>query len=208
VDRHDPPPHLALHRVFLLFRYWNLLYPSSNHYEKLVSFFQTDTDGRVLRFDSFSKIFAVGLRVGWVSGPPRLVEAISYDLEAGAQHASAAAQLELISTLELWGDAGFRAHVLKTQTFYEHRCKVFMAAFEKHLSPLGITMGQPDAGMFAWLNLSKVTQNDTSELVKRLAEDHKVLFVPGIAFSALQKPSRFIRAAFSTRPFPGGFTTT
>ena len=33
------------------------------------SLLRIDTDGRVLRFDSFSKILSAGLRVGFVTGP-------------------------------------------------------------------------------------------------------------------------------------------
>lgn len=186
--------------------YWNLLYPSSEHYGKLVSFFKMDTDNRVIRFDSFSKIFAVGLRVGWVSGPSRLVEAISYDIEAGAQHASAAAQLELISALDSWGEAGFAAHIAHTQSFYETRCATFMKLVAKHLSPLGVTAATPDAGMFAWFNLGALGIKDTSDLVKNLAEKHGVLFVPGAAFSPEPRPSHFVRAAFSTHIPASSFT--
>ena len=32
------------------------------------SFFSMDTDGRVLRFDSFSKVLSSGIRLGWVTG--------------------------------------------------------------------------------------------------------------------------------------------
>lgn len=32
------------------------------------SYFSLDTDGRVLRFDSLSKIISAGFRLGWVSG--------------------------------------------------------------------------------------------------------------------------------------------
>jgi len=35
-----------------------------------------DVDGRVLRFDSFSKILSSGIRIGWVSGPKPLVNRI------------------------------------------------------------------------------------------------------------------------------------
>ena len=35
-----------------------------------------DVDGRVLRFDSFSKLLSSGLRVGFVTGPPALIERI------------------------------------------------------------------------------------------------------------------------------------
>jgi kynurenine/2-aminoadipate aminotransferase len=37
-----------------------------------------DTDGRVLRFDSFSKILSAGLRIGLVSGHPEFIERIEY----------------------------------------------------------------------------------------------------------------------------------
>jgi len=35
-----------------------------------------DVDGRVLRFDSFSKILSSGIRIGWASGPKPLVKPI------------------------------------------------------------------------------------------------------------------------------------
>lgn len=40
------------------------------------TFFSIDTDGRVLRIDSFSKFVAPGVRLGFVSGPQALVEKI------------------------------------------------------------------------------------------------------------------------------------
>lgn len=43
---------------------------------RVPSYFSLDTDGRVLRFDSMSKILSSGLRIGWVTGPPALVERI------------------------------------------------------------------------------------------------------------------------------------
>ena len=38
------------------------------------SFFSLDTEGRVLRFDSFSKILSSGIRLGFVTGPKPLIE--------------------------------------------------------------------------------------------------------------------------------------
>jgi len=35
-----------------------------------------DIDGRVLRFDSFSKVISAGMRLGWVSGPRYLINRI------------------------------------------------------------------------------------------------------------------------------------
>ena len=43
---------------------------------KAPSLFSMDEDGRVLRFDSFSKIVSSGLRLGFVTGPKPLVDQI------------------------------------------------------------------------------------------------------------------------------------
>jgi aromatic amino acid aminotransferase I len=33
-----------------------------------------DTDGRVIRFDSLSKVISPGMRVGWVSAPQDFID--------------------------------------------------------------------------------------------------------------------------------------
>ena len=38
------------------------------------SFFSLDTEGRVIRFDSFSKILSSGIRLGFVTGPKPLIK--------------------------------------------------------------------------------------------------------------------------------------
>jgi DNA-binding transcriptional MocR family regulator len=51
--------------------YWYLQFEGKDD-----SYFSMDKDGRVLRFDSFSKILSAGARIGWVSGPKELVDRI------------------------------------------------------------------------------------------------------------------------------------
>lgn len=38
------------------------------------SFISLDTEGRVIRLDSFSKVLAPGLRLGWIVGQEKLLE--------------------------------------------------------------------------------------------------------------------------------------
>lgn len=38
--------------------------------------------GRVLRFDSFSKVLSAGFRIGWLTGPERLLTAIERHVRA------------------------------------------------------------------------------------------------------------------------------
>ena len=51
-----------------------------------------DVDGRVLRFDSFSKLLSSGLRVGFVTGPPALIERIELHQQASILHSSGPSQ--------------------------------------------------------------------------------------------------------------------
>ena len=45
------------------------------------SFLSLDTEGRVLRFDSFSKVLSSGIRLGFVTGPPPLIERINLHMQ-------------------------------------------------------------------------------------------------------------------------------
>ena len=57
------------------------------------SFLSLDTEGRVLRFDSFSKVLSSGLRLGFISGPPQLVERIVLHMQCSVLHASSMSQI-------------------------------------------------------------------------------------------------------------------
>lgn len=52
------------------------------------SFVSIDTDGRVLRLDTFSKTVAPGCRLGWITGQPALIERILRITETSTQQPS------------------------------------------------------------------------------------------------------------------------
>ena len=62
--------------------------------ERSPSFLSLDTDGRVLRFDSFSKMMSSGIRLGWVTGPKELVDKVVLHLQVSALHASSLSQVK------------------------------------------------------------------------------------------------------------------
>lgn len=51
---------------------------------KFESYFSLDVDGRVLRFDSMSKVLSAGIRIGWATGPKELLERIILHGQVGA----------------------------------------------------------------------------------------------------------------------------
>lgn len=51
------------------------------------SYLSIDTDSRVVRLDSWSKVLAPGLRLGWVSAHPEIVDLMALALHASPERA-------------------------------------------------------------------------------------------------------------------------
>jgi kynurenine/2-aminoadipate aminotransferase len=163
--------------------------------ENVKSLFSMDTDGRVVRFDSLSKVVSSGLRIGYATGPSPLIYQLELVQQASSLHTSGIAQAIVLQLLESLGPDGWKQHVSTVQDFYSQRRDVFIQACEAHLAGLA-EWHAPKAGMFVWLKLIGI--DDSSILVKTKCAEAKVLAIPGEACTVDGKPSPFIRCAFST----------
>lgn len=164
--------------------------------KRLPSLLSMDTDARVLRFDSFSKVLSAGIRVGTVTGPSPLIDRLCLHTQAVNLHPSGLSQIAVYKLFEHWGDDGFEAHIASIQAFYRGQRDAFLAAAEKHLTGLA-EWTEPSAGMFVWLNLIGV--DDSFKLISEKAIEAKVILLPGSAFlSDAGATSTYVRAAYST----------
>ncbi len=169
--------------------------------QRTPSFLSMDVDGRVLRFDSFSKLLSSGLRVGFVSGPPALIERIELHQQASVLHSSGVSQALVAGLFDQWAaanggsiHAGFSLHCEGIVDYYRERRDFFLASADKHL--LGLCdWSVPSAGMFVWM---KLPVEDADAFIKSKARKAKVLLVPGQSFDPHDRPSPYARAAFST----------
>jgi len=160
------------------------------------SLLSLDTDGRVLRFDSLSKIISAGMRLGFATGPKGIMERIEMHLQASSLHASALTQAVVKKLLDYWGGIdGFRKHSREVALFYRSQRDEFLCAADKHLTGLA-EWNVPNAGMFVWIRVFGV--DDTEQLIKEQAVNAKVLLVPGTAFMPHGAKSPHVRASFST----------
>jgi kynurenine/2-aminoadipate aminotransferase len=180
---------------------------SSSTGTPLPSFLSMDSDGRVLRFDSFSKVVCSGLRVGIVSGPAALVEKLQLHQQCSAMQVSGIAQATLMSILRKWGDEGWERQVSRVQDHYGSQRDIALDAADRYLRQPGLAdFWVPSAGMFLWMRVSDACGvRDTNGLVKEKAVDAKVLLVPGQSFTpASYLPGRspaqspYVRASYST----------
>ncbi|KAG0232797.1 hypothetical protein BGW41_001731 [Actinomortierella wolfii] len=163
--------------------------------ERTPSYLSMDVDGRVLRFDSMSKILSSGLRIGWCTGPAELVHVLNLVTMTSNLQPSSVSQAIAYTLLAEWGHQRFLEHTRSVARFYQERCQLFCKYARKHLDGLAEWV-EPDAGMFIWFSLKGIP--DSFDLVLNKAAERKVLLVPGIEFFANPKgPSNYVRASFS-----------
>jgi kynurenine/2-aminoadipate aminotransferase len=150
--------------------------------ERVGSYFSIDVDGRVLRFDSFSKILSSGMRVGFASGPKELINRLVLHSQASNLHPSGISQIIVLSILRKWGIQGFLDHVEFVSSFYKKRRDSFISFCDKYL--LGMAKWNvPSGGMFLWFDLSPSGITNSKGLIKEKAVHEKVLMLPGEEFS-------------------------
>ncbi|KAH9153577.1 hypothetical protein AeRB84_004196 [Aphanomyces euteiches] len=159
------------------------------------SLLHLDVDGRVLRFDSYSKILSSGLRLGTVYGPKELVERMNLHTQSANLHSSGLSQAVVLELFKQWGEKGWNDHVSSVCEFYRRQRDAFLVALEKHLTGLA-TWEVPDAGMFVWIKLLGV--EDSKSLIEQKAVASKVLLVPGQVFLPDNQKTSYVRAAYST----------
>jgi len=173
--------------------------------ERTPSFLSMDVDGRVLRFDSFSKVLSSGIRLGFVTGPKPLVDRVMLHVQVSVLHATSLSQFVVLELLKQWGQEGFFKHVGRIEDFYRERRDAMVAAAEKHLTGL-CDWSVPGGGMFLWIKVRNT--EDTWDLIMDKATQEQVMAIPGKAFQAVGDKSPYIRASFSiTEPkdFDKGF---
>ena len=153
-----------------------------------------DRDGRVIRLDSFSKIFAPGLRVGYASGDPQIMHHFLLYKQSANLHTSSLTQHILAAYLEDTTPAGFRAAIKENCRLYrENRDEMVAAARE--LLPAAVRFNVPQEGLFIWFELPQSC--DAASMVAEHSRALKILLVPGSAFSSSGGCHHCMRASFS-----------
>lgn len=127
--------------------------PPSTHEEFIKSlvpsFLSMDTDGRVVRLESFSKVISPGSRVGWIVASEEIIERFTRTFEVSSQNPSGISQLALFKLLdEHWGHAGYLDWLINLRMSYTARRDSLVHACERHLPREIVHWEAPAAGMF------------------------------------------------------------
>jgi DNA-binding transcriptional MocR family regulator len=156
-------------------------------------------------------VLSAGVRVGFVTGPPALIDRVNMLHQCTVLHPSGLSQAVVAKLLALWrvgeGDAGgvgaaMEDHLAAITGFYGRQCDALVAAAERHLRAADgrmlVEFARPSAGMFLWMSMAPAGVTDSAALISTRAVAAGVLLVPGSAFYHDGRASPFARASFST----------
>ncbi|PIL24415.1 hypothetical protein GSI_14169 [Ganoderma sinense ZZ0214-1] len=125
------------------------------------SFLSLDTDGRVVRVDSFSKIMAPGMRLGWVTSSAAFHDALVAYTDSSTMHPHGFGQMLIAEMLAPgagatggWQLAGFDRWVRSLRAEYHRRRAHFLSLFAREVAPSALASAScPEAGMFVWVRV-------------------------------------------------------
>lgn len=136
---------------------------------------QPDFADITLYFGSFSKMFAPGLRLGWVLAPEALRGYITNASETAQLNPSVLSQLIMSAYLD---DPSWKSTLAKYQGLYKEKFDALVSALATQM-PEGTTWNEPSGGFYVWVTLPEGL--DANALVGRCIERGAV-YVPGVAF--------------------------
>ena len=144
-----------------LARQWGFLIIEDNVYEPLrydgvaiPNMFSLDDTGLVIKLDSFSKVVAPGLRLGWVTAEPEIIRALSSvrgDLGVGQWVARTMTHYLVDGLLE--------PHVVALNERYRAKREVAERALHEHCDPF-VRWRTPEGGFFLWVGIDDAIDAD------------------------------------------------
>ncbi|MBT2654514.1 PLP-dependent aminotransferase family protein [Bacillus sp. ISL-18] len=152
-----------------------------------------DTEGRVIYISTFSKIFAPGLRLGWICADESFVEKYVAFKQTADLHTDSFAQRITAKYLELYN---IEEHIHKIKAVYKERCTAMLSCI-KEFFPKNINYSLPEGGLFIWIELPESV--DSGELFVKCLENN-VAFVPGAPFFPNGTKKNTLRLNYSNMP--------
>ncbi|WP_411681427.1 PLP-dependent aminotransferase family protein [Clostridium thailandense] len=152
-----------------------------------------DKEGRVIYLSTFSKIFAPGLRIGWICADNSFIEKYVPFKQSMDLHTNIFAQIMTARYMEMFD---IEAHISEIRETYKHRRELMIKCIKEEF-PESTKYTLPDGGLFIWVELPK--NIDTNEVFK-LAIENNVAFVSGESFFPNGNNKNSFRLNYSNMP--------
>jgi 2-aminoadipate transaminase len=160
--------------------------------EAIPSLLSLDTEGWVLKVDTFSKLLAPAFRIGWVTGHEDVIGALSAvrgDLGVSQWMARVLAGFMEEDRLE--------PHIAAVNRIYGEKLRTAVSALQSHCAQYA-RWSVPDGGYFLWLELDDAV--DVKRVMKRAIADGVVCRPGERFFGDAEDGRKFLRMAFAMVP--------
>jgi 2-aminoadipate transaminase len=151
-----------------------------------------DAQNLVIHLTSFSKVLAPGLRLGWLSAAPSIVEQIAILKQRLDPHTQNLVQFAMARLIR---EGSFDAHLKTLRAEHARRAQAMIASIQRHMTPGHLRFTRPLGGLYLWCRLP-AAMNARALLDRSLAAG--VAFVPGYAFYPDAAGDSELRLCFSS----------
>ncbi|NYT01475.1 MAG: PLP-dependent aminotransferase family protein [Methanosarcinales archaeon] len=147
-------------------------------------------EDRAILLGSFSKVMSPGMRLGWISACPEVMEKLVIAKQASDLHTNYLSQRIAHQYLV---DNDVNRHIELIRAEYGRQRETMVRMIEETFPP-GVRYTRPEGGMFLWITLPE--KLSSLELFNRAIKNN-VAFVPGQAFYANGGGENTMRLNFS-----------
>ncbi|CAN5803011.1 PLP-dependent aminotransferase family protein [soil metagenome] len=145
---------------------------------------------RVVYLGTFSKIFAPGVRLGWVHAQPGILHKINIGKQGADLCSSNLAQMMITAYFQ---QSDWRSYVKRLTNIYRERRNAMLDALAEFM-PKEVHWTHPEGGLFVWATMP--TYLDATNMLPR-AISRNVAYVPGEGFYAGSEGKNCMRLNFS-----------
>ena len=148
----------------------------------------------VIRINSFSKMLAPGLRLGWISAVRAIVDQLGMIKQQCDPHTQNLSQLVVCELIE---HGVFDRHLATLKGEHRRRRDALVQALRQHVPAAALRFAVPDGGMYLWCQLEPHVR---ARAVQEHAMRESVMIVTGEPFYVDQGGAHQLRLCYTAQP--------
>ncbi len=153
---------------------------------------ELDAQNLVIHLNSFSKVLAPGLRLGWLSAAPSIVDQIAIIKQRLDPHTQNLVQFAMARLIR---EGSFDSHLRLLRSEHAKRCAMMVNAIQRHVPAGALRFPRPSGGLYLWCRLAA---NLSARALLDQALSAGVAFVAGHAFYPDPAGESELRLCFSS----------
>src|SRR3954452_1106491 len=148
----------------------------------------------VIRINSFSKMLAPGLRLGWISAVRPIVDQLALIKQQVDPHTQNLSQLVIAELVE---NGVLDRHLATLKAEHRRRRDAMVQALRQHVPGAQLRFGVPDGGMYLWCELPPAIR---ARAVQEHALRESVMVLTGDPFYVDQGGDQQLRICYTSQP--------